>query len=231
MLKEWYQKIINPDYEQEKLLNFVHQFIQPKAKIVDIGCGYGRYLIPLKQAGYDVVGIEQNQHIVQHNVAQGLNCLTPDDFKQDNRKFDAIICSHIIEHFTPNDLFVFLNEHLAKLKENGYLFIATPLYSDHFYDDFDHVKPYHPLGLQMVFGKQKAQVQYYSNHHLTLQDIWFRKSPYFVSFHRAKYFKSCLSRSLQCYDLLLAILYRASGGWLGKKDGWVGVFQKRERLS
>lgn len=226
MLKTWYKKILSKDYEQEKLIQLVQKFASAQTKVLDIGCGYGRYLIPLKQLGYDVLGVEQNSQIVEANKSKGLNCITVDAFKETTSKFDMLICSHIIEHFNPQDLFVFLDFYLSKLNPGGYIIFATPLYTDYFYDDFDHVKPYHPLGLQMVFGGNKAQVQYYSEHKLDLRDIWFRKSPYFSTFHRAKYITSLKTRMIQLYDLAMALLFRLTVGFMGRKDGWVGVFQK-----
>ncbi len=226
MLKKLYQNIISPDKEKSKLLALIDKFATSSAKILDVGCGYGRYLIPLMEKGYDIVGIDKNPQIVEENNKRGLNCISLEAFQENNAAFDVIICAHIIEHFTPSDLFTFLDFYLSKLKKGGYLVIATPLYSNYFYDDFDHVKPYHPEGLQMVFGKKDSQVQYYSEQQMMLRDIWFRKSPFISSFHRAKYFKTPMTRLLQAKDLLMSILYRISFGIIGRKDGWIGVFQK-----
>lgn len=227
LLKNWYQKALSCEQEQQKVLAFVRQLVPPSACILDVACGYGRYLKPLQQLGFNVLGVEKNETIVQQNCAQGLRCVSVEAFKQmPQQQFDLIILSHIIEHFAPNDLLVFLDDYLGKLKQNGYLLIATPLYSPHFYDDFDHVKPYHPAGLQMVFGGTHAQVQYYSSHQIVLKKLWFRKSPLLSSFHPAKHFKTGLTRMFQLYDLLMTFIFKASGSLIGRKDGWVGVFQK-----
>ncbi len=226
MIKRWYQKIISLDAEVNKLLHFVEKFAQRNARVLDVGCGYGRYLVPLKKKGFDVLGVDKNPKIIKENVEKGINCISLETFSEATSTFDIIICSHIIEHFCPEELLTFLNFYLSRLEKGGYLIIATPLYSDYFYDDFDHVKPYHPLGLQMVFGQQQAQVQYYSTHKLEMKDIWFRKSPFISTFHRAKLFKSAMTRALQMYDLLMCLLYWGSFRLIGRKDGWVGVFQK-----
>ena len=55
-----------------------------------------------------------------------------------------------------------MDGYLDRLKVGGHLVIATPLMSNNFYDDFDHVRPYQSLGILMVFGGGAAQVQYYA---------------------------------------------------------------------
>lgn len=227
MLKKLYHFVTSPDKEKEKLLCFVEKFSQHnKIKILDVGCGFGRYLIPLQKKGYDILGVDKNENIVNENKKNGLNCISLEAFQEVKTTFDIIICAHIIEHFTPTELFSFLDFYLSRLNSGGYLIIATPLYTHYFYDDFDHVKPYHPEGLQMVFGGQSGQVQYYSQQKMILKDIWFRKSPVVSAFHRAKYFKSPLTRMLQIKDFTMSLLYRVTFGVVSKKDGWVGVFQK-----
>lgn len=226
MLKKYYQSIINIDNEKPKLISLVQKYSNSKSKILDVGCGYGRFLSPLAKLGYDILGVEQNADIVKANTHNGLSCISVEAFNEHTTQYDTIICSHIIEHFTPKDLLAFLNFYLSKLKKGGHLIIATPLHSNYFYDDFDHVKPYHPEGLQMVFGQAQAQVQYYSPYQLQLRDIWYRKSPVMTSFHKAKLFKTSITRFIQLYELLMVILYRASFGLVSKKDGWIGVFEK-----
>jgi SAM-dependent methyltransferase len=226
MLKKWYQKVIFSDNEEKKLLAFVAKFAKPQAKILDLGCGYGRYLRALSNQGYEVVGVELNQQIVQANRQAGLNCVSVDEFQTSTTTYDLIICSHVIEHFNPADLVTLLDAYLTRLEKKGYIIIATPLYSHYFFDDFDHVKPYHPLGLEMVFGANAAQVQYYSENKMQLQDIWFRRSPFVSTFQRSKFIRSPLTRVLQVYDLIMSLLHKVSGGLIGQKDGWVGVYQK-----
>lgn len=226
MFKNWYLKLLFPEKEKAKLLALVKKFAKPGARILDIGCGYGRYIKPLNAMGYDILGVEQNNEIVKENCKKGLSCINVEGFKKITANFDVLILSHIIEHFTPSELLPFLDFYLSKLETDGYVIIATPLYSSYFYDDFDHVKPYHPLGLQMVFGNNQAQVQYYSVNKLVLRDLWFRKSPLLSGLHRAKFLKSSMTRVWRVYDLLMSIIYKLSFGFIGKKDGWVGVFQK-----
>lgn len=103
--------------------------------------------MPLSELGHCVTGVEINQEVVDFNRSKSLNCINPVELKTGaENNFDVVLMSYVIEHFYPDALIKFMDEHLDLLKKNGRFIIATPLFSDYFYDNFDHVKPYHPLG-------------------------------------------------------------------------------------
>jgi len=186
-------------------------------------------LIPLSKKGYNIVGVEKNKEMVVLHKSNQLNCMYEGDLKGIDNQFDIMIMSHIIEHFSPNDLKEFMDHYLDRLNIGGYLIIATPLMSDYFYDDFDHIKPYHPTGISMVFGKSNAQVQYYSRNKLELNSLWYRKSFYRASYVKSKNIKNGVFSI--CYRVIVfmsAFLSYFTNGYIGKKDGWVGVFRKVE---
>jgi len=195
-------------------------------RILDVGCGYGRNIKMLGAAGFDVLGVDVNEHIVNANRAAGLQCMTTADFLRSDEIFDLVVMSHVIEHFEPADLVVFIDGYLDRLRPGGHLLIATPLYSSNFFDDFDHIRPYQPIGLMMVFGRDQAQVQYYARNQIELRDIWFRRSPWRWNFVRSRYMTSPLTRFLQLTEFASAIVFRVSFGLFGRPDGWVGLFRK-----
>lgn len=47
-------------------IKYIHDYLKPDAKILDIGAGTGRYSIFLKEEGYDVTAVE----LVKHNIKQ-----------------------------------------------------------------------------------------------------------------------------------------------------------------
>ena len=227
MLKKLFLAIINSDGQSAKLLQMINKCAHPESRILDVGCGYGRNLDLLLTAGYaNTIGVEINAEIVKNNKERDIPCLTVDEFNQFGGEYDIILMSHVIEHFAPTELKMFMDEYLDHLVPGGYLVIATPLLSDGFYDDFDHVKPYQPMGIQLVFGENKAQVQYYSRNKLILKDLWFRKSPYCISFSRSNYFKTSATYLLHLVNFISAIAFFISIKIIGKKDGWIGIFQK-----
>lgn len=228
-LKKAYLAAIAADSEQEHLIAFAERAIgSQEGKLLDVGCGYGRNLRVLQAKGFDAIGVEVNPAIVKAAVASGLPCKTVEDFEHDTQLFDVLVMSHIIEHIPPRELLGFMDSYLDRLQIGGHLVIATPLMSNNFYDDFDHVRPYQPLGLLMVFGKSAAQVQYYARNRLELCDIWFRRGPWRLNYSRLRFAKGRRRHLMQLIDLTSAFLFKLSFGLLGRTDGWVGLFRKLE---
>jgi SAM-dependent methyltransferase len=226
-LRNLIDKCVQIDGEPQKIMRFVTAAAQICGpRVLDAGCGYGRYLKLIIGAGLNATGVEINPEIAAANRAAGLSCVTADEFEKTNEKYDMILMAHIIEHFAPKDLVHFMDTYLDHLKPGGRLIVATPLGSDYFYDDFDHIKPYQPIGLIMVFGESAAQVQYYARNQLALRDIWFRRSPLRISHARGRYLRTPGRFLLAALDLIAAAAYLLSGGLIGTTNGWVGVFEK-----
>jgi SAM-dependent methyltransferase len=220
--------ILSNENETRQLLKFVRQ-IAPQAgstRILDVGCGYGRNLDLLQRAGYDVVGVEANEQIVQANTAKGLKCVSVEEWDKLQDTYDIIVMSHVVEHFSPSELLIFMDGYLDRLKTGGHLIICTPLLTKNFFDDFDHVRPYQPIGIEMVFGNNSAQVQYYSRNKLALKDIWFRRSYFRIHLCRGVYIKSLASKLILLFDCLSALLFKSSCGLVGHTSGWVGIYKK-----
>ena len=229
-VKNKYYATLSYDYDLPQILNFFAKYSQEeksKCKVLDIGCGYGKKLKALQKSGYDALGVDVNPKLIEANKAKGMKCATLEEFAQDSEQFDIILMSHIIEHFNPLDLKDFMDSYLERLKIGGYLIIATPLLSSFFYDDFDHIKPYSPTGIMMVFGENQGdQVQYYSKNKLKLKDLWFRKRHYRPQFFKGKYLEDKTSSFLNLVEFCSILLCRGSFGIIGRTDGWIGVFEK-----
>jgi SAM-dependent methyltransferase len=227
-LKTFFRAVISNDAEPRTVMRFVAS-CAPGAtplRILDVGCGTGRYLRACASLGFDVTGVDANREIVEANRGAGFRCMSPQDVAQSPEVFDVIIMSHVIEHHTPSSLLRFMDEYLDKLRSGGYLIIATPLLNPHFYTDFDHVKPYDPIGIDMVFGPRAAQVQYQAHNRIQLKDIWFRRSALRIGFARAQYVRTPWTRPVQAIDFVLALLFLATFRLIGRADGWVGIFEK-----
>lgn len=216
--------------EDNNLLRFIRSLnLSAEQKILDVGCGFGEKMELLRSHGFKVIGVDVNREIIAANVAAGLSCMTIEDFNQTNELFDLLLMSHLIEHFQPENLLKLMDDYLDRLKTGGYLIITTPLSSPYFYEDFDHVKPYHPTGINMVFGNNSAQVQYYSRNKLELREIWFRKGPFKNVFAPGLYLKN-YSKTPVMINLLLALLFKCSFGLIGRTDGWMGLYRKVANL-
>jgi SAM-dependent methyltransferase len=228
-MKRFYRTTVTTDDEIRRVVEFVRSSWSGPSKecrVLDVGCGNGRYLRKLGESGFDMTGVDTNQELVQANRKAGLHCITSDEFARTQDTYDVMLMSHVIEHFSPKDLVPFLDGYLDRLKAGGRLIIATPLLTRLFYDDFDHVKPYHPMGLLMVFGDKRAQVQYYARNTLCLEDVWIRRGHWRFAHRRARYINSAATRLMQAVEFVSALAFRLSGGLIGQADGWVGMFQK-----
>ena len=60
--------------EYETTMRYIHKYLRPGAKILEIGAGPGRYSLALAQEGYDVTAVE----LVQHNLDILRSKITPD---------------------------------------------------------------------------------------------------------------------------------------------------------
>jgi SAM-dependent methyltransferase len=225
MLTKAYDYLIGAQSEQIVLATMVASVCDVESTILDVGCGFGRNIKLLNDHGYqNITGIEINAEIVAHNNNHNMLCLTPVEFDQQHNQYDLILMSHVIEHFSPADLIKFLDHYLSRLKSGGHLIVATPLMSDSFYEDFDHIKPYSASSILSVFGGSNTQVQYYSVNKIQLLKLWFRMKPLRFNSHRNNLVAA--RWLLQLSNLGSALLFFLTNKLLGKADGWVGAFRK-----
>jgi SAM-dependent methyltransferase len=225
-LQRAYLALTTLDNETPQVLGTIARALDgARGPVLEVGCGYGRYLRPLGERGIEVVGVDVNPEIVRKNREAGLKSMLPEEFQASRQPARVLLMSHVIEHFQPRELLDFLDRWLDYLEPGGELVIATPLMTPHFYDDFDHVKPYHPDGLKMVFGGS-AQVQYYSRHRLELVEVIFRRSPWRATLSQAIYRGGPAAWPLHLANVLAVLAFRLSFGLLGRKTGWIGRFRK-----
>jgi len=95
-------------------------------KVLDVGCGNGRYLDGMKKLGWQVKGVEFNEGAVRVCNLSGLDVHHGDLFSAnfDANSFDVINVSHVVEHVpNPKEFFAELSR---VLKKNGTLIIKTP---------------------------------------------------------------------------------------------------------
>ncbi|HEX2099968.1 MAG TPA: class I SAM-dependent methyltransferase [Candidatus Synoicihabitans sp.] len=98
----------------------------PGARLLDVGCGNGKFLLQMKTLGWIVAGIDPDAHSVAAAQQAGLDVKlgTLDPTTAATEAFDAVVLNHTIEHaHDPLDL---LRECRRVLKPGGTLSIATP---------------------------------------------------------------------------------------------------------
>lgn len=100
---------------------------RPPGRLLDVGCGTGRFLLQAKRCGWEAVGLEYNPHgaelarrTTQAEVQAGTleNCPFP------GASFDAVSLLHVLEHVPhPRQTLRRLHE---LLRERGRLLIEVP---------------------------------------------------------------------------------------------------------
>jgi SAM-dependent methyltransferase len=221
MIKGIASKSHNEDGNMMKLFHNIDR----ESKILDVGCGYGTNLLRLKSLGFkNLYGTDIKKETIDV-IKLSFNAFLSSeiDSKIEKKSMDVIIMSHIVEHFEYEKLKLFIEFYLEYLKEGGMLYVSTPLFTNHFYDDFDHVKPYHIDGLLLVFTESNKQVQFKSKYNFTLENMYFRTASFRINYYRSRYIKS-YNKIPQLINLLFQIFYLLTFALVGKKTGWQAVF-------
>lgn len=215
-----------------KIQNYIHQaedrkmlsFVQPDyTKILDVGCGQGRYLIPLAKMGFDVTGVDVSRCQVEELSKQGHKVLLRDSFESAGKVFHCIIMSHVIEHVNSADLVGFMDHYLDTLVDGGVLIVATPLLHPGFYDDYDHIRPYTPAAIATLFGDYPQQ-QEKPRCRLKLEEVWIRKEP--IVFNILPVSSRLSTYLTYLSNVFFLTAYIISGKFISRKTGWIGLFRK-----
>ncbi|MBC7571999.1 MAG: methyltransferase domain-containing protein [Spirosoma sp.] len=119
--------------EDLKRLKFIQSAIvelnRPNAKILDVGCGNGNNSRQMASLGFDVLGIDISAKTIE--TARSLNTYPnlrfeniPAEELDIDDKFDAIICSEVVEHLhAPQPVVHTLS---TLLKPDGVLLVTVP---------------------------------------------------------------------------------------------------------
>lgn len=96
-------------------------------RVLDIGCGNGAFLALLRQAGWEVVGVDASRAAARTARASfgiDVHTTTLEDAPLPQRGFDFIHMSHVIEHV--EDPVTTLDQVARLLRPGGQLYIETP---------------------------------------------------------------------------------------------------------
>jgi len=186
-------------------------------KILDVGCGEGRFISnnPKK-----IKGIDGNENSVKECKEKGYDVtktnVTEIPFRDDS--FDGVHCSHVIEHLNPKEAYKLLSELARVLRKGGILVIRTPMLYNGFYDDFTHIKPYHPKAIlhYLKTSKDSTQTTLKPVGDFELLRLKYRYSPLFLGI---------IDTPLKFIFPLFNLLYGIGISSL-KKDGYMLILRK-----
>ncbi len=149
-------------------LRLVNSLNKTEKKILDVGCGTGKFLEVCKQNGWIVAGTEPDEH-TRNQAIKYTNAIIEDNLLTsfDGQLFEVITLWHVLEHVH------LLNEVIAKIKKllapDGTLVIAVPncesndakIYKEKWaaYDVPRHLYHFSQSTLKLLFQKHKMQIQ------------------------------------------------------------------------
>ena len=144
------------------------------ARILEIGCGYGRYLVAMSKLGYDnVYGIDISAAQIQYaqeqlkltNVAQAD---AVDFLKNHSQHYDAVLLLDVVEHLELDYAITLLTKVHQALPAGGTLIIQVPNglapLSPNYYGDITHVRLYSPRTMGQLLSM--SGFEQYEHHEL-----------------------------------------------------------------
>ncbi|HEX3725201.1 MAG TPA: class I SAM-dependent methyltransferase [Pirellulales bacterium] len=137
--------------------------IEPPARVLDVGCGWGVTLELLEQSGYQATGLDishaaldqldsPGRQLVEADLTQAIPSGAP--------QFDAILALDVIEHL--DDDAAALRQLASLVRPGGYAVVSVPALPD-LYTEFDavqgHRRRYLPETLRAAFQGSKLDVR------------------------------------------------------------------------
>lgn len=206
----------------KRLLNL---YVTKDMSILDVGCGIGENISLLESLGYkEVVGTDISREMVSTAREAGHEVYVPDEIPE--RKYDVLLFSHVIEHIGYPEIIGFFEGFFAKAKSPALVIIVTPVLYDAFFNDVDHIKPYYPDGLMMLFSRNKISRQYSSRFTLSLLDIYYRRAPLIPYNIRIRHSARIIDRII--YQFLargMSFIKIASFGLVARVTGYAAAFR------
>ena len=167
---DYYKNNVNEIFQRyenatEGIDQFFRMAFSPESKVLDIGAGSGRDIKKLITQGYEVIGIEPCQKLIDlalkyHPELSGklFQGNLPHLDEKFNGKFDGILCSSVLMHIPKEHLFDTAFTLKRVLKRRGYLLISVPRAGPKTNNQFrdEHGRLYHlysPEYIQLLFER------------------------------------------------------------------------------
>lgn len=122
---------IKENFRGAKIFNDLKQYLTPKSRIIEIGCGEGDNLIVFKSRGFNsLTGLEVDSDCCEKlEKFYSIKCINQSLLKfvanfNEKEKFDCAILSHTLEHFVEPNKAIRLIGNLIEPK--GFLYIRVP---------------------------------------------------------------------------------------------------------
>lgn len=118
-------------YYFKQYINIIYEFLKPNSKILDIGCQYGRFSIPLIDKGHALVCTDINEKYfsyikkqlsVSSNVSFIKESIEKTILNQTHKEYDAILCLELLYNLNNPEQYIY---NLSKLLKKEGLLITS----------------------------------------------------------------------------------------------------------
>ncbi len=187
LVNSLYHKVRNHTLHSKKRL-VLNSTQKQSGHVLDIGCGTAAFLNTMKNAGWQITGVEPDATAREKaHALYNISPLPSEDLKTlPGQSFDAITLWHVLEHV--HDLHGYLHQIKTLLKPNGKIFIAVPNYTAfdarHYheywaaYDVPRHLYHFSPKSIAVLMNMHQLNV-------VALKPMWF--DSFYVSLLSEKY--------------------------------------------
>jgi SAM-dependent methyltransferase len=148
-----------PDSSHQDFSNLFYQcgIGGEKLKILELGCGAGRFMDWAREQGHDIQGTEIIPQMIESVTRRGFTVhlapVNPDTLPA--KSFDAVVAIDVLEHLQSPDLKDALLLAKSIMKQDGYLIAhfpngASPFSLYYQSGDFTHNKPLSPTSMRQI---------------------------------------------------------------------------------
>jgi len=111
-------------------------------RILEVGCGNGKSLVPLVRAGYDVTGLDVSKSAVESIKDLGAAVVHGDICDLSSRKkFDAIVCRYVLGALRQEDRLLAVKNIARLLKKGGFVFFEDFAVGDMRFGKGEEIEP------------------------------------------------------------------------------------------
>jgi SAM-dependent methyltransferase len=113
--------------EHDRLLRRLARHLAPPARLLEVGCTSGRFLLAAQRRGYEVTGLEPAAaaaEVADPAVRQRIRAETLEETELGDEAFDVIVLIQVVEHFL--DPVGALRIVARLLRPGGVLYLETP---------------------------------------------------------------------------------------------------------
>lgn len=123
---EAYKVMLDPEINL-----FLSEFMNKEGLILDVGCGGGRFLIPVKKKGYDITGIDCSNSMLEvlknEAIAESIEEISThnilfSEFKSEETYGSIISLYYIFHILDNNDILKFFSKSFDMLTSDGFIF-------------------------------------------------------------------------------------------------------------